>query len=147
MYTLEIDGNVPEYIDSDSRRIRQIITTLVDNAIKFTDRGHVNLRCGLKDIDDQKFIEISVTDSGIGIQKQEIDKLFKRFAQIDSTLSRKYDGLGLGLVKAKALVNMLGGKMTVDSEENKGSVFIFTIPLIEKLNCTKVEPISYLQEI
>jgi signal transduction histidine kinase len=146
MYTLEIDANVPEIIASDPRRIRQVITSLVDNAIKFTDQGQINLGCKVKVIDNEKYIEISVSDSGIGIGKHEMDRIFKSFSQLDSSLSRKYDGMGLGLVKASALVNLLGGKMTLESDENIGSVFSFIIPVSEQPNLSRATSLSFAQE-
>ncbi len=113
-------------INADKVRFKQILFNLVSNAVKFTpDGGHVLLKACQKD----NIAVISVIDTGIGISSVDIAKLFLPFQQIDSTISRQYDGTGLGLSLAKRFVEMHGGEMSVDSELGKGSNFTFRIPV------------------
>ena len=114
---------------SDEHKIKQIVFNLLSNAVKFTpDGGRVQVdarRTG----EAGSFIEISVSDTGIGIKKDDLDRLFKEFSQLDSPLQKRYEGTGLGLALSKRLVEMLGGAIDVRSEEGEGSVFSITIPL------------------
>ncbi len=124
-YTIHDD--VPSMLKGDPGRLRQIILNLVGNAIKFTQEGFVNIDIVLKEeTETNATINFSVLDSGIGIESDRIDKLFKSFSQIDSTFTRKYGGTGLGLVISKELVEMMGGNIYVESEFGKGSKFSFT---------------------
>ena len=111
-------------ISSDERRLEQIIINLVNNAIKFTEQGEVRLECEIR----KDEVVISVIDTGIGIKPEDIDNLFEPFHQIDSGLTRKHEGTGLGLSICRRLVEMLGGKIWVESEWGQGSVFTFTLP-------------------
>lgn len=117
----------------DPTRIRQIIYNLVSNAIKFTDRGEVKIlieesACLIDDA-DKAIIKISVQDSGIGIPSGAIGRLFKKFTQVDSSMTRKYGGTGLGLAICKELAEMMGGSIGVTSEPDVGSTFWFTMAL------------------
>ncbi len=114
----------------DKGRLRQVILNLLSNAVKFTEKGNVLLKVEKKWSDDF-FDEIlfEVSDTGIGISKENMNKLFKDFSQIDSKLSRRYSGTGLGLAISKQLIDLMGGEIFVESEENKGSKFYFTIKL------------------
>jgi signal transduction histidine kinase len=109
---------------SDQRRVEQILLNLINNAIKFTEKGSVSIRCD--QTGDQ--IIIDVTDTGIGIKDEDMDKLFNAFQQIDSGITRKYEGTGLGLSICKKFAEMLGGKIAVTSTWGKGSSFRFTLP-------------------
>ncbi len=111
-------------IYSDKNKLDSIITNLIKNALKFTEKGSVICNCNI----DDDFIRFSVKDSGSGIQKERIKHIFDRFIQADMSLSRGYEGSGLGLSIVKAYVEMLGGKIWVESEEGTGSTFFFTIP-------------------
>lgn len=111
-------------IFTDSAKIQLILQNLLSNAIKFTHEGHVKYGYSLKD----GFIEFFVEDTGIGIEKIYFNKIFERFQQIDDDMTRKYGGTGLGLTIAKGNVELLGGKLWLTSEPNKGSTFYFTIP-------------------
>jgi PAS domain S-box-containing protein len=115
---------------SDEHKIKQIMFNLLSNAVKFTpDGGRVCVdaqRIG----DEESFIEISVSDTGIGIKKEDLGRLFKEFSQLDSPLQKRYEGTGLGLALSKRLIELLGGTIDVKSEEGRGSVFSITIPLI-----------------
>jgi PAS domain S-box-containing protein len=115
----------PVVLKSDKRRVEQILINLLNNAVKFTESGEVVLMSKL----DGETIQVSIKDSGIGIAKEDVQTLFMPFKQIDTGLTRKYEGTGLGLSICKRLVELLGGKIWVESELDKGSEFIFTLPL------------------
>jgi methyl-accepting chemotaxis protein len=121
---VEMDPNVGQ-ISSDRLRVEQILINLINNAIKFTEKGELRLECRIKD----RWVQISVIDSGIGIKKEDVKRLFKPFQQVDTGLSRKYEGTGLGLSICKRLVEKLGGKIWVKSQWGVGSTFTFTLPL------------------
>ncbi len=113
-------------IVSDRRRVEQILINLVNNAIKFTDQGEVRI----KSMVDETRLITSVTDTGIGINAQDMTTLFEMFRQIDAGLARSYEGSGLGLSICRRLAEMLGGEIWATSEgEQKGSTFTFTLPL------------------
>ncbi|HYX09569.1 MAG TPA: PAS domain S-box protein [Bacteroidales bacterium] len=115
-------------VQTDSSRLKQIITNLLSNALKFTDEGEIKFGYILR---EDNFIEFFVKDSGIGMNAEELDLIFERFRQVDDSSTRKYGGAGLGLTITKNLVNLLGGEIKVESEPNKGSVFSFTLPYVE----------------
>ena len=125
---LELLTEVPEgvILFSDKRRMKQVLMNLVSNAVKFTDRGSLNIAArALRD----KNLEIRVTDTGIGIKKEDMNKLFEPFQQIDMPLTMKHKGTGLGLYLTKKLAALLGGDISAKSEYGRGSEFTFTIPL------------------
>jgi signal transduction histidine kinase len=126
---LKLLSEVPEGITllSDKRRVKQVLMNLVSNAVKFTDKGEIKIEG--KILEDGKKLEISVTDTGIGIKKEEMNKLFKPFQQIDMSSSKRHEGTGLGLNLSKKLASLLLGDISVESEYGKGSVFTFTFPL------------------
>lgn len=128
---LEIDNSVPEFINGDIVRLKQIIFNIVGNAVKFTRKGYVKISCSLKDKD---FLLIKISDTGIGIEKSAQDAIFYPFAQADASITTRYGGTGLGLAVARQLVEKMGGELVLDSEIDKGSCFSFTIPLELKLN-------------
>jgi signal transduction histidine kinase len=109
---------------NDRRRLEQILINLLNNAIKFTDQGEIELICQAKE--DQ--IILSIHDSGIGIKPEQVEKIFKPFGQLDTSLSRKNEGSGLGLSISKKLVEMMGGSLTLKSEWGVGSTFTITLP-------------------
>lgn len=118
----------PSYINGDVTRLRQIIMNLVGNAIKFTERGDIFVSVSAEPLEEGKYnLSFAVRDSGIGIPKDKLDKLFKPFSQVDSSTSRNYGGTGLGLVISKRLVEIMGGTMSVESEEGVGTTFMFDI--------------------
>ena len=123
-----IENNTPIVINGDVTRLRQILTNLISNAIKFTEEGEVYIKAASRNLDD-KFCEItfSVKDTGIGIPNEKQGKLFKSFSQVDSSTTRSYGGTGLGLAISKRLAELMGGTMWVDSEPDVGSTFYFTI--------------------
>ncbi len=112
-------------ITSDPRRVEQILLNLLSNAVKFTDEGGISVRCTRE---AGKFV-ICVTDTGIGIEDEELERLFKPFHQINTGLSRKYEGTGLGLSICKKLAELMGGGIRAESCPGKGSTFCFTLPV------------------
>jgi PAS domain S-box-containing protein len=115
---------------SDRRRVEQILINLLNNAVKFTEHGNINIQCTIED----ENVITQVTDSGIGIKHEDIEDLFKPFQQIQTGISRQYEGTGLGLSICKRLVELLGGKIWVESEWGKGSTFRFKLPLKKEIN-------------
>ncbi|GGB78855.1 response regulator [Dyadobacter sediminis] len=125
----QIDESVPVQIVHDDFRLRQILINLVGNAIKFTQHGEVcvSVHVENKAFDQELQLRFDVRDTGIGIPRDKVDRLFKAFSQVDSSTTRKYGGSGLGLAIVKKLVNLMGGQIRVSSEPLKGSTFSFTI--------------------
>jgi len=121
------DG-LPTQIRTDPTRLRQCLLNLINNAIKFTEQGHVYVNVSLQEIDDKPFIRFDVEDTGIGIPEDKQKAVFEPFTQADGSTTRKFGGTGLGLSIAKELAGLLGGELTVASEVGKGSVFSLTIP-------------------
>ncbi len=119
-------------IESDENRIRQILVNLVGNAIKFTNKGLVEI--GIKKVGD--FMQFHVSDTGIGIPKEYHEQIFERFRQVDQAHTRKFGGNGLGLAISKRLIELLGGAIWLESEPGKGSTFYFLIPISEQENST-----------
>lgn len=120
--------NVPQgtVIRSDRRRLKQVLTNLVGNAIKFTTQGSIRIEASAQ---HGHLLEISVIDTGIGIRDEDLARLFKPFQQINSSATRKTEGTGLGLHLCKKLVTLLGGEIWVRSEHGRGSEFTFTLPV------------------
>jgi PAS domain S-box-containing protein len=114
-------------IVTDNTKLVQILSNLINNAIKFTKNGLINFGYTLKD----KYIEFFVSDSGIGIPPEYHSRIFDRFFQVDSAVSRQYSGTGLGLSICKGYVELLGGEIKVESELGKGALFLFTIPYLK----------------
>ncbi|KAG7567083.1 hypothetical protein FFLO_01209 [Filobasidium floriforme] len=123
-----VDPTIPDHIIGDTLRLRQIITNLIGNAVKFTTKGQVALSCRcVKDYEDAVELEFCVADTGIGIKQDKLDLIFDTFAQADGSTTRKYGGTGLGLSISKRLVSLMGGKLWVQSIYGKGSRFYFTM--------------------
>ncbi len=122
-------GPVPETILTDPARLRQVITNLVGNAVKFTEQGGVKVVMRMLPSDDSgPRIAIDVIDSGIGVTPEQIDKIFDPFAQADSSTTRKYGGTGLGLPITKRFVEAMGGEISIRSKPGKGSAFTVSLP-------------------
>jgi len=113
----------------DKRRLEQIVLNLLSNAIKFTENGSVKLLVGRFGNE----IKIQVIDTGIGIPEAELPHLFKPFRQVDTGLTRKYDGSGLGLSICYQLTKLMGGEIWVDSKEDVGSIFSVKLPLNQEV--------------
>ncbi|MDD2700194.1 MAG: PAS domain S-box protein [Sideroxydans sp.] len=128
---LHVDSNVPDHLLGDPGRLRQVIINLVGNAIKFTERGEIEVAvaCRLDAARANAAITISVRDTGIGIPRDKFQTIFESFSQADSSTTRKYGGTGLGLTISSQLVALMGGQLKVESELGKGSEFSFTIDM------------------
>lgn len=123
-------NNIPKLVKGDGQRIQQILNCLLSNALKFTPEGSVRVKIAAIDTSSENInIRIAVADSGIGISEKNMDKLFIRFSQVDSSDTRKFGGSGLGLVISKQICELMGGTITVQSKEGIGSTFIAEIPL------------------
>jgi PAS domain S-box-containing protein len=118
-------NNKKQFINADFGRLKQIIMNLVDNAIKFTEKGSIELGCYLK---NENQIEFYVKDTGIGIPESKHNIIFERFRQVEESHKRKFGGTGLGLPICKGIVELMGGKIWFESEIDKGSTFYFSIP-------------------
>ncbi|MDW7675115.1 MAG: PAS domain S-box protein, partial [Bacillota bacterium] len=127
-FNYTFSSNIPQVVMADPNRLQQILNNLLNNAIKFTEKGEVTLivKKGMV-ADDYVELKFAVADTGIGISNEHIQLLFKSFSQVDSSITRRFGGTGLGLVISKQLVEMMGGSMWVESEEDRGSTFCFTI--------------------
>lgn len=122
-----VDADIPEFVSGDYVRLKQVITNLVNNAIKFTSQGEVFVSAEYVGMHAKKHeILFKVKDSGIGIAKKDQKKLFQSFSQVDTSTTRRFGGTGLGLAISQRLVHEMGGKFKLESEEGKGSVFSFT---------------------
>jgi len=130
-FSVHIDRSIPRILIGDDQRIAQVITNLLWNAIKFTpEKGAVTLAVRLVEkINNVCTLQISISDTGIGITPEQQEKLFQAFEQAESSTTRKYGGTGLGLAISKSIVELMGGNIWVMSEPGKGSVFTFTIRL------------------
>lgn len=121
--------NLPAYIVGDPTRIAQILHNLLSNAIKFTQQGTVTLRIGVFITEKRHWLTIDVQDTGIGIPPEKTRTIFNKFEQADQSTTRIHGGTGLGLSIAKQLTDLMGGKLTVQSEVDKGSCFTFSVPI------------------
>jgi PAS domain S-box-containing protein len=125
-----IDPEVPGLVAGDPVRIRQVLTNLAGNAVKFTDHGDVNLEsCVVTESFSQPMLRISVKDTGVGIRRENQDRVFESFTQVEGDFDRKHGGTGLGLTICRQLVSLMGGKIGLESEPGKGSTFWFELPL------------------
>jgi|GEM_PF-604466 len=124
------DPNIPSPLVGDPHRLNQILVNLVSNALKFTETGEIVVRLGCRAVaDDRVELEVSVTDTGIGMTAEQVDRLFQAFSQADGSTSRRYGGTGLGLKISKQLVEMMGGEISVESTPGTGSTFRFSVEL------------------
>jgi len=137
-----VDPAIPTLLRGDPGRLRQVLTNLAGNAIKFTAEGEVVIRLTLEsEADDSMGLRCSVRDTGIGIPAEKKDTLFESFTQVDASTTRRYGGTGLGLAISRQLVEMMGGSIGVESEEGKGSEFWFTVTLARQ-NETSSRPLE-----
>ena len=122
-----ISPSVPLNLVGDAMRLRQILVNLIGNAIKFTSQGEIVVNVDLEELrDGSNNVRFSVTDTGIGIAKEGLDRLFQAFSQVDTSTTRKFGGTGLGLAISRRLAELMGGKMWAESEPGRGSTFFFT---------------------
>lgn len=124
---ISFDARIPNTVVGDSIRLRQVLSNLVGNGIKFTTQGAIKIKIEVKKIYAHKIkLEFMISDTGIGITPGQLDKLFKRFSQVDESNTRQFGGTGLGLAISKTLVEMMGGEIQVKSKKDVGSSFFFT---------------------
>jgi len=122
------EENVTEKIITDGLRLKQVLINLIGKAIKFTSEGEILVQVALEEHRDEDIVlSFSIKDTGIGIAEEKLKHLFKAFSQVDSSTTRKYGGTGLGLVICEKLIQLMGGDIRVESEEGKGTNFLFTI--------------------
>ncbi|MDH4285349.1 MAG: response regulator, partial [Gallionellaceae bacterium] len=130
-FLLDMDRNIPKALQGDALRLHQVLNNLVSNAIKFTHAGEIMIRIEETSRSAHNIkLRFSVSDSGIGMSEEQIGKLFQSFSQADASTSRKYGGTGLGLAISKQLVDLMGGRIWVDSAPGQGSHFIFELPFV-----------------
>jgi signal transduction histidine kinase/CheY-like chemotaxis protein/HPt (histidine-containing phosphotransfer) domain-containing protein len=126
---LDVDPELPYMLYGDLTRIKQVIVNLTNNAVKFTKKGKVMLKISFEKVSETMIdLQVSVEDTGMGIKKQDLDKLFQSFSQVDSKRNRNIEGTGLGLAISKHLLELMGGEIAVESEYEKGSTFSFHLP-------------------
>ncbi|MFB3763724.1 MAG: ATP-binding protein [Methanotrichaceae archaeon] len=145
-YTISYD--LPDTIIGDHGRLRQVLINLLSNAVKFTDVGGILVSVSSKILEDNKrLVTFAIKDTGIGMPRDKMDRLFEPFAQLEYIISRKRDGAGLGLAICKELVKLMGGEIWAESEEGKGSTFHFAIPAEvvpdKQLSSSEVERVEY----
>ncbi|MEI9405953.1 response regulator [Mesorhizobium argentiipisi] len=126
---VRVDPRLPAFVVGDAGRFRQIVTNLLGNAVKFTEKGHVLVDVGGDVVDGVVQLKVRVEDTGIGIPAEKLQNVFEKFAQVDGSSTRRHEGTGLGLAIAARLVDLMGGKIGVESEIGRGSVFWFAVPL------------------
>jgi len=126
---VELSTNLPQYIENDERRLRQVLLNLLGNALKFTDTGMVVLRAQTRPSERGPLLRFEIEDSGIGISPEQLARLFQPFAQADASTARRYGGTGLGLSICKNLVELLDGRIGVESRLGEGSLFWVEVPL------------------
>ena len=124
--TWHVEPGVPSAVSGDPTRVRQVLVNLIGNAIKFTERGSVAVRCAAEPADAGTTLHVTVTDTGIGIAPEKLDVIFEAFAQEDGSTTRRYGGTGLGLAICARLTGQMGGRVWAESRPGEGSVFHFT---------------------
>ena len=128
-FKIEYGGLIPDSIETDPLRFRQILFNLAGNAVKFTEQGNVVLRCELVDPDTNPMLQIEVDDTGIGFKDSEIESLFDQFTQVDDSPTRRRGGSGLGLFISRRIAETLGGQLTARKKKDVGSVFKLILPV------------------
>jgi len=135
------DPTTPPYLQGDPGRLRQVLTNLVGNALRFTHAGEVSVRITPLAVEDAQItLRFVVCDTGIGIPRQKLPLIFEKFTQVDASTTRRYGGTGLGLTIARRLVELMGGEIGVESEDGRGSTFWFVVTLRRQTRPTVVKP-------
>jgi PAS domain S-box-containing protein len=138
-FNMKIGKDVPKFVKGDPTRLKQIVTNLMSNGVKFTEVGELLMEVRLKGIESKEYsILFEISDTGIGMSEEAMNKIFRPFTQGDSSSTRQYGGTGLGLAICKSLIEMMGGNIGVESVEGKGSKFTFHI-LLEKVESREVD--------
>jgi len=145
---LDIDERLPDHLLGDSLRMGQVLNNLVSNAVKFTRKGTIKVKVALKELKtDSATIEFTIEDTGVGIEKKNLDSIFLPFMQASTSITRQYGGTGLGLAITKQILNVLNSDIEVQSELGEGSKFYFTLELktsenVEN-NLTEEHPVEF----
>lgn len=143
----KIDSRVPDFVRCDPVRLRQVLTNLISNAIKFTEKGGIALEIALeKETDKEIRLLFSVKDTGIGMSQEAQARIFRSFVQADASTTRKHGGTGLGLVISKQLVELMDGQIGVRSEPGKGSVFWFEVTMHRSLQNVRLDDLLVTEE-
>ncbi len=142
--TIQKSPEIPRYIVGDEQRLTQIMTNLIGNAIKFTNQGFIKVFINFMDENNQNILKLEVVDTGRGIEKKHLGKLFEKFYQVQNDAYAKEEGTGLGLTICRELVRLWNGKIGAESQEGKGSTFWFTMPF-ERANSEEIESLRILQ--
>lgn len=127
--TVDVDPSVPDVIQGDLLKWQQVLYNLVGNAVKFTDAGSVTIRAFAKRLPEEVLV-VQVTDTGIGIRSEDMNRLFENFMQLDDSYTKRFQGTGLGLAITRQLVSLMGGTIEVHSEHGRGSTFAVSVPLV-----------------
>jgi PAS domain S-box-containing protein len=147
LFSSSLSPEVPPFLRGDPGRLRQILTNLASNAMKFTPRGEVRMEISLEDYDTSSVqIRFSVKDTGIGIPPEKMALLFEKFSQVDASNTRRYGGTGLGLAISRQLVEIMGGTMGAESHVGKGSEFWFMVPLEKQPEGACRDELQYSRE-
>ncbi|MCP4693954.1 MAG: response regulator, partial [Desulfobacterales bacterium] len=147
-FVFMIDPDTPDLLHGDPARLRQVVSNITGNAIKFTSEGEVNVRGGLEvEKADKVVLRFTITDTGIGIPRDRRDALFDAFTQADASATREFGGVGLGLPISKQLVEMMGGRIGFESSEGRGSTFWFTVALGKQPPMKKPERSSLARSV
>lgn len=137
---LRISKEANSMVVGDPYRLKQILINVIGNAVKFTEEGHVSINCSVKSIENSTLVyKIEVSDSGIGIPEDDLEKVFYEFTQADNILKKKRQGSGLGLTISKKLIELMNGDISVESKLDKGTKFILTIPF-QKADASSLAP-------
>lgn len=142
---VKFHDDVPSLIRTDPVRFKQVISNVVGNAIKFTDQGNIEIEITTQSVENKKLLIVEITDTGIGMNAEQVERLFRPFTQADSSITRKYGGTGLGLTLSKKLAQVLGGDLTLlTSASNQGSKFEISIDITEPVE--SAEPFHTVEE-
>ena len=141
-FDLVYEGMIPETIRTDAVRLRQVLFNLGGNAIKFTEKGGVTVRCKLVDRESRPMLQIAVEDTGIGFKNSQVNELFEKFKQVDDSLTRRQGGSGLGLFISRRIVELIGGRLAAKGKPGVGSVFTLDLPTGDLSSRTMIDPNS-----
>ncbi len=148
MLHYNISDSVPEEVVGDEFHLSQVINNLLNNAIKFTSVGSVNLEVfKTKQLGKDMELTFFVRDTGIGMSAHDMDKLFQSFTQVDGSITRTYGGTGLGLYVCKQIVELMGGNIEVESEKGKGTTFIFTVKMKSQADANDDEAVTTIEDL
>ncbi|MFT5593238.1 MAG: signal transduction histidine kinase [Oceanicoccus sp.] len=139
-YTFKLDPKIPDFLNGDPLRIKQILLNLVSNSLKFTTQGGIHIDVFCLNCDNNIQLQFKIIDTGIGIPENKLTSLFEAFTQVDSSTTRKYGGTGLGLQITKRLIELMGGSIHVESQLNEGSTFIFNVTLANGKSTMNTSP-------